>query len=61
MDGKIYVINLQGVKVFETKTQMWKPEMIKTDMELGVCFRHVRLDLRVGFGSVLFVSGSIGS
>ncbi|KAG2295438.1 hypothetical protein Bca52824_042107 [Brassica carinata] len=36
MDGKIYVINLQGVKVFETKTQMWKPEMIKTDMELGV-------------------------
>ena len=47
--------------MFETKTQMWKPEMIKTDMELGVCFRHLRLDLRVGFGLVLFVSGSIGS
>lgn len=62
MGGNIYVINLQGVEVFDTETQMWVPEMKKTDMELQrICFRPGHSGLRIEFGSVRFGFGSFGS
>ncbi|CAH2071110.1 unnamed protein product [Thlaspi arvense] len=35
IDGKIYVINSEGVMVFDTETQKWDPAMKKPDVELG--------------------------
>ncbi|ESQ38394.1 hypothetical protein EUTSA_v10029396mg, partial [Eutrema salsugineum] len=35
IDGKIYIINYEGVMVLDTETQIWEPEIKKPGIELG--------------------------
>ncbi|CAH2071108.1 unnamed protein product [Thlaspi arvense] len=60
IDGKIYVINSEGVMVLDTQTQKWDPAMKKTDAELGcillthsVVMEH-KIYVRYGYNSFVY-------
>ncbi|CAH2071104.1 unnamed protein product [Thlaspi arvense] len=57
IDGKIYVINSEGVMVFDTETQKWDPAMKKPDVELG----HIWINNSVVIKDRIYMRGDVNS